>query len=64
MYTDYDRKVIFNERGIPLGSNGGISEALSRMFGFNLNMTIAKVQGLFDNKTQKWSGMVGDVSHF
>jgi hypothetical protein len=34
LYTDYSQKIIYNERGIPLGSNGGISEAMSRIFGF------------------------------
>jgi hypothetical protein len=37
MYTDYSRNIIYNERGIPLGSNGGIAEALSRIFEFKLN---------------------------
>ena len=64
MYTDYNRTVIFNERGIPVGSNGGIAEALSRIFEFNLNMTVAKSQGVFDKKTGKWLGMAGDVRHF
>jgi hypothetical protein len=62
LYTDYSRKIVYNERGIPLGSNGGISEALSRIFGFKLNMTIANSQAIFDNNTGKWSGMAGDVS--
>jgi len=62
MFSDFNRDNVYNEQGIPVGSNGGIADALSRIFGFQVRISVTRVQNFFDNKTGKWTGMAGDVT--
>ncbi len=54
MYTDWDKNVVFDEQGIPLGSNGGIFKALSSVFGFTLKISTFNANVIWDNKTGQY----------
>ena len=54
MYTGWDNNVVFDEQGIPLGSNGGILRSLSEVFGFTLNINTFKANVVWDNQTGKY----------
>ncbi len=51
VYTDWDNNVVFDGQGIPLGSNGGIFNDLSKVFGFTLNVSIFNANVIWDNQT-------------
>jgi hypothetical protein len=57
MFSDFNRDIVYNEQGIPSGSNGGIADALSRIFGFQVRISVTRVQNFFDNKVGKWTGI-------
>jgi len=54
LYTNWDNNVVFDEQGIPLGSNGGIMRAISEVFGFNLNISTFKANVVWDNLTGQY----------
>ena len=62
VFTDFDRNVIFNEKGQPVGSNTAITETLGKMFGFGVDIELVRPGDFYDNKTGQWLGSVGDVS--
>ena len=62
MYNDKDKKILYDDRGFPLGSNGGISSALMKMYNFVPTFSLFQSQGMYNPKTGKWDGGAGDVS--
>lgn len=64
VYTDFQRNVIFNEKGQPVGSNTEIAETLSKLFGFDIEIVLVKPGDFYDKKNQTWIGPAGDVSYF
>ena len=54
VYTDWENNVLFDQQGVPLGSNGGILKALSEVFGFSLNISIFNSNVIWDNQTGKY----------
>jgi hypothetical protein len=62
IYTDYDRNVVNDDKGLPLGANTGIVSSLAKVFGFHLDVRVLKEWDYYDNKTGKWTGMTGGVS--
>ena len=61
IFTDYERNVVYNDKGLPLGANTGIASSLSKVFGFQLEVKVLKEWDHYDNKTGKWTGMAGGV---
>ena len=61
IYTDYDRNVVYNEKGLPLGANTEIVSSLAKVFGFQLDVKVLKAWDYYDNKTGQWMGMSGGV---
>ena len=54
VYTDWENNVLFDQQGVPLGSNGGILKALSEVFGFSLNISIFNSNVIWDNQTGQY----------
>ncbi len=50
------------DKGIPLGSNGGIAAALGTFFGLNVSIQIDAKAPAYNVMTKKWSGILGQVS--
>ncbi len=42
VFTDFDRNVIFNEKGLPVGSNTAITETLGKIFGFEVDIQLVR----------------------
>ncbi len=62
VYTDFDRKVFYNEKGLPLGSNSDIMSEIGKVYGFEIEVNLVQfLASRFDNKTGKWTGPVGSV---
>ena len=62
VFTDYDRKVFYNDDGLPLGSNSDIISNIGKVLGFNVTVNLSSTSlSYFDNSTQKWVGLTGDV---
>lgn len=53
---------MFNDQGIPLGSNGGMSVAFSKMFKFALKLGVDHKNGQYNSSTGQWTGFFADVS--
>jgi len=65
VYTDFNRNVFYNEKGLPLGSNSDIMSEIGKVYGFEIVVNLSQPLGSrFDNKTGKWTGPVGSVSSF
>ena len=64
IYTDFDRNIIYNEKGQPLGSNTGVASTFASLFGFDLEIILTRNVNYYDNKTGMWIGLTGDVSKF
>ena len=62
LFTDFDRNIVYNEQGKPLGSNTDIPVTIGKMYGFDVNVYIYNGPHFFDNKTGQWVGQTGDVS--
>ena len=62
IYTDFQRNVIYNDKGQPLGVNTGISSSFASMFGFELEIVFSRNENYYNNKTGKWIGITDDVS--
>ncbi len=62
LYTGLENDVVYDEKGIPLGSNGGIMHSLSRVFGFNLDVQIYPSGFIWDNQTGKFVNIPGQVT--
>ena len=64
VYTDFDRNVVYNEKGLPVGSNSEIVENIGKALGFKVRLNLASggSASSFDNKTGKWTGPNGNVS--
>ena len=57
VYTDFDRKVFYNEKGLPLGSNSDIMSEIGKVYGFEIEVNLVQfLASRFDNKTGKWVG--------
>ncbi len=62
IYTDFDRTVFYDEKGFPEGSNSEIMYNIGKVFGFKVAFNLSNsFAGYFDNKTQRWIGLTGDV---
>ena len=61
-FTDFNRNVIYDDNGRPLGSNAGISTMLAKMFGFEYEVFFTGSANYYDNKTGTWIGLTGNVS--
>ena len=61
MFIDFYNNVVYDEQGLPAGSNTGIAKTLSKVFGFKFNILIYNKQEYFNPATGKWSGILGDV---
>ena len=60
--TDFDRKVFYNDKGLPLGSNSDIMSDIGKVLGFDILVNLSTpFASYFDNKTGKWTGPVGSV---
>jgi len=62
VYTDFEKNVIYNEKGQPLGACTGIASTFASMFGFEVELVLVSGVNYFDNKTGTWIGLTGDVS--
>lgn len=62
IFTDFNRNIIYDDKGLPLGSNSGIASMLSKLFGFEFEIFISGGTNYYDNKTKTWIGLTGDVS--
>ena len=62
VYTDFDRNVFYDKKGLPIGSNSDIMSNIGKVFGFDvaINLTNSPASS-FDNKTGKWVGQVAKV---
>ena len=62
VFTDFDRKVFYNDKGLPLGSNSDIMSDIGKVLGFDILVNLSTpFASYFDNKTGKWTGQVGSV---
>ncbi len=61
IFTDYDRKIVYSEKGRPLGTNTGIAESLGKALHFEVEIRPLQTYDYFDAKTNKWIGMTGQV---
>ena len=61
MFTDYDRKIVNGEDGLPLGTNIGIAKTLAKVFNFSLAVRPFNAYDYYDEKAKKWMGMTGEV---
>ena len=65
IFTDFDRTVFYNEKGLPMGSNSDILYNIGKVFGFDISVNLSTPSAsYFDNKTGKWIGQVGSVRIF
>ncbi len=65
VYTDFDRNVFYNEKGLPLGSNSDILSNIGKVYGFDVAINLFSSSGSsFDNKTGKWAGPNAKVNFF
>ena len=48
--------------GIPLGSGGGITKALSKLYNYTCAIQLYTHPGTYNITTRKWGGLIGDVS--
>ena len=62
LYTDFDRSIVYNEKGQPLGLNTGVATTFASMFGFEVEFSLVRGVNYYDNKTRTWVGLTGDVS--
>ncbi len=62
VYTDFDRKVFYNDKGLPMGSNSDIMSDIGKVLGFEVSINLTNSPAsVFDNKTGKWVGQVAKV---
>ena len=52
----------YTKKGFPLGSNAGIADVISRVFGFSFEVVLFKTYDYFDEKTRSWMGITGEVN--
>ena len=57
-------KVLYDENGIPLGSNGAMTTKFSQLFDFELNLIVYSWSGTFNTTTGQWTGAYYDVNYF
>ena len=57
-------QALYDEDGIPLGSNGAIAKRLSKLMGFKLNSTLYPRSGSFNSSSGLWTDSYYDVSCF
>jgi len=62
IFTDFDRNVIYDENGRPLGSHAGLATMMANMYGFDYEFSFTNGANYYDNKTGTWMGLTGDVS--
>jgi hypothetical protein len=62
IYTDFQRNVVYNDKGHPVGSNTEIAATLGKVFGFDFKIILSGAQNYYDNKTGTWIGLTGEVS--
>jgi hypothetical protein len=62
VYTDFDRNVFYDDKGLPLGSNSEIMSNIGKVLGFDVDISLnTSFVSYFDNKTGKWVGQVAKV---
>ena len=62
IYTDFDRTVFYDDKGLPQGSNSEIIYNIGKIFGFEVTINLSgSFSSYFDNKTKTWIGLNGDV---
>jgi len=62
IYTDFDRNVFYDEKGLPVGSNSEIMSNIGKVYGFDVEIHLnSNFSSYFDNKTGKWVGQVAKV---
>jgi hypothetical protein len=65
IYTDFDRNVFYDEKGLPVGSNSQILQNIGKVFGFEIEVNLTKnLASYYDNATQQWTGLNGEVRFF
>jgi hypothetical protein len=65
VYTDFDRNVFYNDKGLPLGSNSDILSNIGKVYGFDVAINLSSsTASSFDNKTGKWMGQNAKVNIF
>ncbi len=65
IYTDFDRNVLYNDRGLPLGSNSDIISNIGKILDFKVTVNFTSSSfSYYDNSTRKWVGSTGDVRPF
>ena len=52
---------MMNDKGIHLGSNGGISSALAKVYQFKLNLSDIAAGPFYNATLKKGFGILGDV---
>jgi hypothetical protein len=64
IYTDFERNIVFNEKGEPLGSNTMITKTIGKLFGFEIEIVLVKPGEFYDKINKTWIGSSGEVSYF
>jgi len=62
IYTDFDRNVFYDEKGLPVGSNSEIMSNIGKVYGFDVEINLnSNFSSYIDNTTGKWVGQVAKV---
>jgi len=62
LYTDFDRNVFYDEKGLPLGSNAQITSNIGKVLGFEVEINLTNnLASYYDNSTKTWTGLNGEV---